>query len=60
MRARAPVQAGAAHPFNLVAAAVAGKAGEPGSFRDYKLRQIMQEKPAAEAVNEHETELVLS
>ena len=52
--------ASAREAFNMVAAAVAGKAGEPGSFRDYKLRQIMQEKPEAEAVNEHETELVLS
>ncbi len=52
--------ASAREAFNMVAAAVAGQAGEPGMFRDYKLRQIMQEKPAAEFLNEREAELVLS
>jgi len=44
--------------FNMVAAAVEDQPGEPGLFRDYKLRQIMQEKP--ELIAEKEAELVLS
>jgi hypothetical protein len=44
--------------FNMVAAAVEQQTGEPGQFRDYKLRQIMQEK--TELVEEREAELVLS
>jgi hypothetical protein len=35
--------ASAREAFNMVAAAVDGKQGEPGSYRDYKLRQIMHE-----------------
>jgi hypothetical protein len=30
--------------FNLAMAAVDGREGEPGQYRDYRLRQIMQEK----------------
>lgn len=41
--------ASAREAFNMVAAAVDGKQGEPGSYRDYKLRQIMQE--GAKATN---------
>lgn len=52
--------ASAREAFNMVAAAVAEQPGEPGEFRDYKLRQIMQEKPDADLVNEREAELVLS
>lgn len=44
--------------FNMVAAAVANETGEPGQCRDYKLRQIMQEKP--KLIEEKETELVLN
>jgi hypothetical protein len=35
--------ASAREAFNMVAAAVDGKPGSPGDYRDYKLRQIMQE-----------------
>ncbi len=35
--------ASAREAYNMVAAAVDGKQGEPGLYRDYKLRQIMQE-----------------
>lgn len=37
--------ASAREAFNMVMAAIDGKAGEPGLYRDYKLRQIMQEAP---------------
>jgi hypothetical protein len=33
--------ASAREAFNMVAAAVDGKEGSPGAYRDYKLRQIM-------------------
>jgi len=46
--------------FNMVTAAVEDQPGEPGLFRDHKLRQIMDEKPEGELVNEREAELVLS
>ena len=52
--------ASAREAFNMVAAAVAQQPGDPGQVRDYKLRQIMQEKPDAELANEREAELVLS
>jgi hypothetical protein len=40
--------ASAREAFNMVAAAVDGHEGEPGAYRDYKLKQIMDlEKPAA-------------
>lgn len=35
--------ASAREAFNMVAAAVDGKEGPPGAYRDYKLRQIMHE-----------------
>ncbi len=38
--------ASAREAFNMVVAAVEGKNGDPNSFRDYKLRQIMQEQSA--------------
>lgn len=44
--------------FNMVAAAVEGQRGEPGEFRDHKLRQIMQEQP--EWVDQREAELALT
>ena len=31
--------------FNIAMAAVDGQTGEPGLYRDYRLRQIMQAKP---------------
>ena len=33
--------------FNMAMAAVDAQPGEPGSYRDYKLRQIMDEKRAS-------------
>jgi hypothetical protein len=36
--------------FNMVMAAVDGRQGEPGAYRDYKLRQIMKTTPHKEAV----------
>jgi len=39
--------ASAREAFNMVAAAVDGKEGPPGDYRDYKLRQIMHERAAA-------------
>ena len=50
--------ASAREAFNMVAAAVDGKEGPPGMYRDYKLRQIMHEH-AAERVSteiQHERE----
>ena len=39
--------ASAREAFNMVAAAVDGKEGQPGAYRDYKLRQIMKEQTDA-------------
>jgi hypothetical protein len=36
--------ASAREAFNMVMAAVDGHAGEPGEYRDYRLRQIMDER----------------
>ena len=41
--------------FNLVAAAVDGKQGPPAAFRDYRLRQIMDETRTNYLVEERET-----
>ena len=35
--------------FNIAMAAVEGRSGEPGLYRDYQLRQIMQESKNASA-----------
>lgn len=35
--------------FNMAMAAIAGHKGEPGLYRDYKLRQIMQDAPLSAA-----------
>lgn len=55
--------ASAREAFNMVVAAVEGRQGEPGEYRDYKLRQIMQEQAAAKVSNEihaeSEAEVVL-
>ena len=52
--------ASAREAFNMVAAAVEGKAGSPGNYRDYKLRQIMQETAQLkESIPEYEAEPVL-
>jgi hypothetical protein len=55
--------ASAREAFNMVAAAVDGKEGQPGAYRDYKLRQIMQERPTIELrkeiPSEREVEAVL-
>jgi hypothetical protein len=55
--------ASAREAFNMVAAAVDGKDGQPGAYRDYKLRQIMQEQRDSEVHHEidceRESEVVL-
>lgn len=55
--------ASAREAFNMVVAAVDGKEGEPGAYRDYKLRQIMQEQTQRisrkEIQSEREAEVVL-
>ena len=55
--------ASAREAFNMVAAAVDGKEGQPGAYRDYRLRQIMQEQTGgivhAEIVRERASEVVL-
>jgi hypothetical protein len=54
--------ASAREAFNMVAAAVDGQDGQPGAYRDYKLRQIMHERTGSnvdEIDGEMESELVL-
>jgi hypothetical protein len=55
--------ASAREAFNMVAAAVDGKEGQPGAYRDYRLRQIMQEQtpvtPLREIASERDTAVVL-
>jgi hypothetical protein len=55
--------ASAREAFNMVVAAVDGKEGPPGAYRDYKLRQIMQERTqriSTEKIqSEREVEVVL-
>lgn len=50
--------ASAREAFNMVVAAVEGQKGQPGAYRDYKLRQIMHE-PRPKNAAERESELVL-
>lgn len=53
--------ASAREAFNMVAAAVDGKVGPPGTYRNYKLRQIMDERKFVEVnTAEYEAELVLA
>jgi hypothetical protein len=55
--------ASAREAFNMVVAAVDGKEGQPGSYRNYKLRQIMQEQTrsriSSEIGSEREAAVVL-
>jgi hypothetical protein len=44
--------------YNMTMAAVDGHAGEPGRYRDYRLRQIMQPAPADEDSNAPAKQLV--
>ena len=44
--------------FNMVVAAVEGGDQAPGEYRDYRLRQIMNEPPSTPKEFEHEPELV--
>jgi hypothetical protein len=44
--------------YNMTMAAVDGHAGEPGRYRDYQLRQIMQPAPADEDSNAPAKQLV--
>jgi hypothetical protein len=54
--------ASAREAFNMVAAAVDGKEGSPGLYRDYQLRQIMDERKAKQSVTDkqRESEMVLA
>ncbi len=52
--------ASAREAFNMVAAAVEGKQGEPGSYRDYKLRQIMHEGATKRTSEKAEVESVMA
>jgi hypothetical protein len=51
--------ASAREAFNMVVAAAEGQQGEPGTYRDYKLRQIMQEQTRTKISTERESEVVL-
>jgi hypothetical protein len=51
--------ASAREAFNMVVAAAEGQQGEPGTYRDYKLRQIMQERTRTKISTERESEVVL-
>jgi hypothetical protein len=55
--------ASAREAFNMVAAAVEGQKGQPGQYRNYKLRQIMHEHQRSNVNNEidreRESEVVL-
>jgi hypothetical protein len=51
--------ASAREAFNMVMAAVDGQTGQPDAYRDYKLRQIMQEQVGHEISRERESEVVL-
>lgn len=44
--------ASAREAFNMVVAAAEGRQGQPGAYRDYKLRQIMQEQTQGKVSNE--------
>jgi hypothetical protein len=46
--------ASAREAFNMVVAAVEGQKGQPGSYRDYKLRQIMREHSISRVRNERD------
>jgi hypothetical protein len=48
--------ASAREAFNMVSAAVDGKDGQPGAYRDYKLRQIMHEHPSGKVAHEIDRE----
>jgi hypothetical protein len=41
--------ASAREMFNIAMAAIDGREGDPGLYRDYRLRQIMQDATPAEA-----------
>ena len=51
--------ASAREAFNMVVAAVEGCDKDPGTYRDYKLRQIMDERLPAETICESELEVAL-
>ncbi len=51
--------ASAREAFNMVMAAVDGRPGGPGLYRDYRLRQIMTEVAAGNARQERESQLVV-
>jgi hypothetical protein len=47
--------ASAREAFNMVMAAVDGQVGEPGDYRDYRLRQIMNERAPVNQSAEHQS-----
>jgi hypothetical protein len=47
--------ASAREAFNMVMAAVDGQVGEPGDYRDYRLRQIMNERAPVNQSTEHQS-----
>jgi len=51
--------ASAREAFNMVMAAVDGRSGNPHEYRDYKLRQIMQELPKKPAEQQRESAIVV-
>ena len=51
--------ASAREAFNMVMAAVNGHSGDPGLYRDYRLRQIMTEVGASNAQPERESQLAI-
>lgn len=51
--------ASAREAFNIAAAAVDGRSGEPGQYRDYKLRAIMGERAARPAPERDAEELLI-
>jgi hypothetical protein len=46
--------------FNMIAAAVDGRTGEPHEYRDYKLRQIMSDRPQVVLADRREEQLILA
>jgi len=52
--------ASAREAFNMVMAAVDGRSGSPGQYRDYKLRQIMGSQKSTNTTNDLAQDLCVS
>jgi hypothetical protein len=52
--------ASAREAFNMVMAAVDGRSGSPGQYRDYKLRQIMASQKSTKTANDLAQDLCVS